>query len=666
MRQARRALPIKEAGSNYPEAVHILFLMLILLLCLLLWEIFPPLLFILALVIPWNLKLRREINERHLAQEGLRESEERHRKLVESLNGAVYTVNMNGIITFASGQIRKFGYHPEEVITENFIEFVAPEQRERTLANFKDVIESKVDTQVQFIFLKKDGDRVWVETAGRTVFDASGNPLYRIGIMRNIDEQKKSEAKLKEAMEKAEAANRAKSEFLSSMSHEFRTPLNAILGYTQILTAQSGLAGTHKKQIEIIGTSAQHLMTLINDILDLSRIEAGKQELNFEAFSLPSLVQKVFNINRMRALEKDLIFFHEEMTPLPEAVWGDERKVAQVLLNLLNNAVKYTGAGSVTFKSGYREAEDTFFCLVEDTGIGIPHDRINEIFEPFSQVRNGSGFVEGTGLGLAITQRLVRLMNGELVVESEEGKGSSFGVSVRLPKAAEEKVAEVQPGPTIIGYKGPRRRILAVDDNYSNLSLLISLFDPLGFTVDAAEDGEKGLEKAVQHRPDLILLDFMMPKMDGLDVILKMMETEELKDIKVIGISATVIDKNRKRKFIEMCQDYLTKPIDTALLLDRLKHHLGLEWEYEEMTSPNPAPRDPDDAMEKLPPTEVIESLRQEILQGYFSRADKLLESLNHGETAYLPFCNRVRNHIRKYDDTGLLRFLDSIRPAAQ
>ncbi len=665
MKQMLRALPIKEAGSNYPEGVYILFLLLILFLCLLLWEIFPPILFIVALVILWNLKLRREINERHLAQEGLRESEERHRKLVESLNGAVYTVNMNGIITFASGQIRKFGYHPEEVITENFIEFVAPEQRERTLANFKEVIESNGHTQFQFIFLKKDGDRVWVETAGRTVFDVLGNPLYRIGIMRDIDEHKKSQAKLKAAMEKAEAGNRAKSEFLSSMSHELRTPLNAILGYTQILTAQSGLADTHKKQIEIIGTSAQHLMTLINDILDMSRIEAGKQELDFEAFSLPNLVQKVFNINRIRALEKDLFFFHEEMTPLPEAVWGDERKVAQVLLNLLNNAVKYTGAGSVTFKSGYREAEDTFFCLVEDTGIGIPHDRINEIFEPFSQVRNSNGFVEGTGLGLAITQRLIQLMNGELVVESEEGKGSSFGVSIRLPKAAEQKVAEVQPGPAIIGYKGPRRRILAVDDNYSNLSLLISLLDPLGFTVDAAEDGEKGLEKAVQHRPDLILLDFMMPEMDGLDVILKLMETEELKDIKVIGISATVIDKNRKRKFIEMCVDYLTKPIDTGLLLDRLKHHLDMEWEYEEMTRPNPAPGNPDeapdDAMEKLPPPVVIESLRQEILQGYFSRADKLLESLNHGETAYLPFCNRVRNHIRKYDDTGLLRFLDSL-----
>jgi signal transduction histidine kinase len=378
----------------------------------------------------------------------------------------------------------------------------------------------------------------------------------------------------------AEAANRAKSQFLARMSHELRTPLNAVLGYAQLLSMEGGLSPRQARGVDTIHQSGQHLLALINDILDLARIEAGRTELQTEPVQLAGFLEAVVNLMRVKADEKHLAFVFDARPGLPEAVMADERRLRQVLLNLLGNAIKFTDSGTVTLRAAAEPTAPDRVLLrleVEDTGVGMRADELEGIFEPFRQVGDVERRSGGTGLGLAITRALVTDMDGQVRVSSEPGRGTRF--SVELPMSVVRPAEAAPPAaPALARYDGPPRRVLVVDDVAANRLLLCDFLTGSGFEVAQASDGLELLEAARRFRPDLILIDSLMPSVDGLRATRQLRQDNELAGIPVIGISAAATPEHRAACLQAGINVFLAKPVSLPALQKCIGEQLGLTW----------------------------------------------------------------------------------------
>ncbi len=490
---------------------------------------------------------------------------------------------------------------------------------------------------------------------------------------------------LARAKEEAELANRAKSEFLANMSHELRTPLNGILGYTQLFKRDDTLTNSQLKGIGIIHHCAENLLSLINDVLDLATIEARKLEVQTAPFHLAALFQDLNHLIGVRAEQKGLQFVADLASDLPAWVTGDERKLRQVLLNLLGNAVKFTETGRVRLRVGRipaPSAPDRLRFLIEDTGVGIADNHIADIFQPFQQVRESGQFIEGTGLGLSITDQLVQLLGGTLHVASAVGRGTQFRLLLDLPAlpAPTRLNRVIHPDQADgrylpIGYEGPPLTVLVVDDGWENRSVLNNLLTPLGFTVIEATDGQEAIDLAAAKQPQLILLDLVMPNVDGYEAI-RQIRPELVGPPKagprsvgpctvILALSARVFEEDRQRTREAGFDDFITKPIELTHLLDTIGQHLNLTWRYHQPTElvaePNTATGSTADVIPAdLPPRARIEALLTLAKMGDIQEITAQLLEVEKSSSAYRDFVQTIRSTVAEFDTRTLKNYLQA------
>ncbi|MGF6779809.1 ATP-binding protein [Paraburkholderia sp. GAS334] len=486
-----------------------------------------------------------------------------------------------------------------------------------------------------------------------TAFNAMGARLH----CAYLDER--DAAAEREARDLAEAANRAKSEFLANMSHELRTPLNGILGYAQILGRDATLNELQRERVAVIRRSGEHLLTLIEDTLDFARIEAGKLRVEICDVPLAGLVDVIREIIGVKAEQKHLDFTCEITQDAPTGVRADERRLRQVLLNLLANAVKFTDFGCVSLRISKSPSNRVRF-EVRDTGIGIGPDQLETIFEPFEQLGLPERRAGGAGLGLAISREFVRAMGGEIDVESHIGQGSAFWFELAAASVWPVPHTAIASAPlphAATGYEGARRKVLIVDDVEVNRALAVDLLGRLGFDTVEAENGREGLEKAQRERPDLILTDIVMPEMNGLDLTRNLRQLPDFAHVPIIAMSASPSGTDKAMSVAAGVNAFFSKPVDFEAMLTQIATLLGLQWVY---ASPPPSMRADMSALASLAvPQQQMDELHRLARLGDMHEIIVWAERMAARDSRYRPFMAQLCALARDYQSKAILQLVE-------
>ncbi len=511
---------------------------------------------------------------------------------------------------------------------------------------------------------KKNGESFWKLATIAPVRNPAGEIVHFVSLEEDITERRRIMEELRQARDAAEAASRAKSAFLANMSHEIRTPMNAVLGYAQLLQQRPTLPPDVQEKLAIINRSGEHLMSLINAVLEMSKIEAGRMVVEPVRFDLPALLGELAGVFRLRAETNGLDFVVAGADALPRHVEGDQAKIRQVLMNLLGNAFKFTTRGRVELRVTTRHGLDGAVWLqaeVQDTGMGIPPEEQDLLFQPFQQTSSGQNLQSGTGLGLAISRQYARLMGGDLTVASRPGHGSTFWfeVPVRVVanasasvSAARRRVVGLAPGQPVI-------RVLVVDDNSESRNWLGELLGLVGFAVVEAADGREAIRAWESWKPQLVLTDLRMPGTDGYEVARRIKASAGGSDTVILALTAAVFEKDREAVIAAGASDVLTKPVDKDLLFNRIRAHLPVQFRYAD--EPKPAGGGERAArnltIQSLAglPAELRSALRSAVRTGESRLLIKLLQ-----EVAALdaPLAEQLEALARNYDYDSLSRLL--------
>ena len=611
--------------------------------------------------------------------------------LLTSLVEGVYGIDTAGRCIFINpAALNILGLKEEEVIGQDtHALFHAHREDDSSYpAEHCPVLQALLDgekRELEDMFIHKDGHKipVWM---GVSTMQQAGGTLGAVVTFQDITERKQHEKELasyhrnlEEAVQErteelrlardaAEAANKAKSVFLANMSHELRTPLNAILGFSQLMVRDTSLRESQRESLDIINNSGKHLLNLINDVLEIAKIEAGKVQLELSNFDLHEMVREVADMMMLRARQKGLQLELDQSSEFPRFIKGDEARLRQILVNLVSNAVKFTSEGSVTMRLAVMEdAHHHLLIEIEDTGPGISESDQQRLFKPFVQLPAGSA-KGGTGLGLSIVSQFVQMMEGRITVESTPGKGSLFRVELPLQEADETQVSllgETQRGRVIGLAPGQKtRRILIVEDQINNQLLLSKLMTDIGMEVKTAENGEECIALYKTWRPDLIWMDRRMPVMDGEEATRRIRQLPGGDRVKIVAVTASAFTEEQHQILASGMDGFVRKPYRFSEIYESLAQQLGLKLLYRD-TSGGESPFPTTLTTEML--AELDDGLRNELRDALDTLDSERITTVIHNIDSKNHRLAQTLGHLAdNYDYPAILATLDETRPSPQ
>jgi PAS domain S-box-containing protein len=619
----------------------------------------------------------RDITDHHLFEAEIN----RLAQAVEQNPTGILITDKQGTLSYTNQAYTKItGYQFAEAYGKTQRELISSELTDEVFKEIETCLGAGKPWSGMLQNRHRNGTLYWEQITASPMYGDSGQAVSYLYLRTDISERKQNEEELRRyrdhledevqqrtvdlmlARNAAETANHAKSVFLANMSHELRTPLNAILGFSNMMRNDARLQADHQQNLDVINRSGEHLLTLINDILDMAKIEAGRVQLESAPFDLGGMVRDVTDMMDVRAREKGLQLLIDQSSEFPRYIVGDEARLRQVLINLVGNALKFTEQGGVTVRLGTKNNAIAHLLLeVEDSGPGIAPEDQQRIFEPFEQL-GSSGGNQGTGLGLTITRQFVQLMGGHIELESTLGKGSLFRIDLPLKQADETDVTrlgDVEKGEVAGLAPGqPEYRILVVEDQLENRLLLTKLMESVGFQVKSAENGQQGVELFQSWRPHLIWMDHRMPVMDGDEATRTIRSLPGGKDVKIVAVTASAFSEQRSELLKAGMDDFLRKPYRFNEIFECASKQLGVQYTYRGAT----APMDEASALTPEMLSILPESLRQELIQALESLDSDRIEPLIQQVAMYDANFQKALTHLaNNFDYPTILKALHTL-----